>query len=148
MRILQSLLITAALLAAQNVVTKIGWSDLPAAVQAAAKKQKTPAGATVAYVKLVRAGAPYFEMKVNAADGRDQEILFRPDGSIAETEEAVALESVPAPARSAIEKAARNGKLLKVDRILRDGKVLFEGEILENGTKKKPIFDPAGRRIE
>jgi hypothetical protein len=121
---------------------------LPVAVQSAAKKQKTPRDAKVAYVKLVRAGVPYFEMKVDAGDGRDQEILFRSDGSIAETEEAVPIASVPAPVRAAIQQAARNGKLLKVDRILRDGKTFYEGEFMENGVKKKPIFNSAGEKVE
>jgi hypothetical protein len=148
MRYLSNFLTITALLAAQNVVTKIGWSDLPVAVQSAAKKQKTPRDAKVAYVKLVRAGVPYFEMKVDAGDGRDQEILFRSDGSIAETEEAVPIASVPAPVRAAIQQAARNGKLLKVDRILRDGKTFYEGEFMENGVKKKPIFNSAGEKVE
>ncbi|WP_321473152.1 PepSY-like domain-containing protein [uncultured Paludibaculum sp.] len=135
------------LLAAQSTVTPIEWTSLPAPVQSAAKKQEVPKGAKIKYVKLVRSGATFYEMKVDAADGRDLEILFRPDGAVAETEEAVPLSSIPAAVRAAIEKEARTGKLLKVDLLLRDGKTFYEGEILEQGTKKKPLFDPAGRRV-
>lgn len=136
------------LLTAQSVVTPIEWAALPAAVQAASKKQKTPAEAKVVWVKLVRSGTTYFEMKVDSHDGRDQEIVFRPNGSIAETEEAVPLASVPAPVRKAIEAEVGTGKIVKVDRLMRDGKVYYEGEIMENGVKKKPLFDPAGKRVE
>lgn len=136
------------LLAAQSTVTPIDWAALPAPVQAAARKQKTPSGAKVVYVKLLRSGVLFYEMKINAPNGHDQEILFRPDGVIAETEEAVSIQSIPAPVRAAIEKESRNGKIVKIDRLLRDGKVYYEGEYMENGVKKKPLFDPAGNRVE
>lgn len=147
MRQLIALLIPA-VLAAQTVVTPIDWAALPAPVQAAAKKQKTPAGAKVVYVKLVRSGTLFYEMKIDAADGRDQEILFRPDGVVAETEEAVSIQSIPAPARAAIQKEAGNRKIVKIDLLIRDGKTYYEGEYLENGVKKKALFDPGGKRVE
>jgi len=54
MRYLSNFLTITALLAAQNVVTKIGWSDLPVAVQSAAKKQKTPRDALQASADKAR----------------------------------------------------------------------------------------------
>lgn len=142
------LFIATVLFSAENTVSTIEWKDLPAAVQVAAKRQKTAPGDLISYVKLLRRGEVRFEMKVNRKDGRDREILFRPDGSVVEVEETVALDSVPEKVRSAIEQAARAGKLLKVDQIHRDRQTLYEGEILENGAKIKPIFDAAGRRVE
>ncbi len=139
--------VTAAIFAAKTA-TPIDAKELPPAVRKAADRQNAPSGANRSYEKIVIDGSTFYELKIKSANGHDQEILFRPDGSIAETEEEIDIARIPAAARSAIEKAARNGKLVKVDLIRRDGKELYEGEIRENGKKISPIFNAAGERID
>ena len=133
---------------AAKTATPIVLKDLPAPVRAAASQHHAPSGSIRSYEKIVIDGKPFYELKIKSPHGPAQEILFRPDGSVAETEEEIDLTRVPAAARTAIEQAARNGKLVKVDLIRRDGKELYEGEIRENGKKIAPVFDATGRKIE
>ena len=136
-------------LMAQSKVLPVDWDVLPEAVKVAAKKQKAPLEAKVVYVTVERTpNNLLYEMKIADAKGRDREILFRPDGTIVETEEALPLKDVPAAARAAIEKERGSAQLIKVDRVTREGKRFYEGEMIENGIKRRPLFDSKGNRVE
>lgn len=138
----------AAMIFAEKTVTSIEMKDLPTPVRTAAGKQNAPADTVRSYEKIVIDGSIFYELKLKSPNGRAQEILFRPDGSIAETEEEIDITRIPAAARMAIEQAARAGELIKVDLIRRDGKELYEGEIRKNGKKISPIFNSAGQQVE
>lgn len=138
----------AAVLFAAKTSSPVEWSALPPAVQTAAGKWQAPANAVRSYEKIIIDGETFFELKIKAPGGKAQEILFRPDGTVAETEEEIEMSRVPAPARAAIQKAAEGKTLVKVDVIRRNGKELYEGEIRDNGKKFAPVFDAAGKRVE
>lgn len=133
---------------AAKTSTAVEWNALPPAVQAAAGKWPAPANAARSYEKIIIDGATFFELKIKTPGGEAQEILFRPDGTVAETEEEIEMSRVPAPARVAIQKAAEGKTLVKVDVIRRNGKELYEGEIRDNGKKFAPVFDAAGKRVD
>lgn len=133
---------------AAKTATPIELKDLPAAVRKAASEQESSSDAGRSYEKIIIDGSTFYELKITAPGGRAQEILFRPDGSIAETEEEIDILRIPAAARAAIEHAARSGKLIKVDLIRRNGEELYEGEIRENGKKFAPVFNADGKRVE
>jgi uncharacterized membrane protein YkoI len=121
--------------------------DLPAAVRSAAAKQKGKPSTERSCEKISDEGKTLYEVKITTTAGKMREIVFRPDGTIAELEDEGDLESIPAAARAAIQKAASSGQLYKVDLIRRGSDVLYEGEYREGGTKKKIIVDATGRMI-
>jgi hypothetical protein len=126
---------------------KIECRDLPAPVRTAAAKQKTKQGTTPSCEKLTDNGQTLYELKVVVESGRMREIVYHPDGKLAEFEEESRLSEIPADARAGIEKAVASGELLKVDIIHRDRTILYEGEYRLEGAKKKVIVDAAGRIV-
>lgn len=95
--------------------TKI--EDLPAPVRRAVTLQSR--GATI--LELSRDsehGTTVYEVELDIK-GHTKDISIAPDGKIVAVKEEVLLESIPAAARAAIEKAAGNGKIVRVETVTR-----------------------------
>jgi hypothetical protein len=85
--------------------TRVKPSDLPAAVQAAMKNQI--GGATIVGAsKELEHGRMTYEVETKL-NGKGRDLTFAENGSLLEVEQEVSLESIPAPAREAIEKRER-----------------------------------------
>src|SRR5438046_2907261 len=125
-------------------VTTITEKDLPSTVRQASKRD-TPKGAKViGFEKLTEKGETFFEVKIEV-NGKDQELLYRADGTLYLREEETEIDQIPSGARAAIQKAATGGRIRKVDVIRKSGLVLYEGELLIDGQKSKVIFDAQGK---
>jgi len=138
------LILCACVAAEAKTAEKMECRDVPAPVRTAAAKEKAKWGTEASCEKITDNGAVFYEVKITAESGKMREIVFRPDGQVAEFEEESQLAGIPSAARAAIEKAVASGELLKVDVIHRGRALLYEGEYRQAGTKKKVIVDGAG----
>ena len=138
-------LVVAGLLFAADKETKVKMQDLPAAVQAAVKEQSK--GATLrGLTKEVENGKTLYEAELRV-DGHGKDVTFDADGKIVSVEEEVALESIPAAAREAIQKAVGKGKLLMLELVTEGGSVFYEAHIRSGGKTSEVKVDASGKTV-
>jgi uncharacterized membrane protein YkoI len=113
---------------AQDSEKPVKMKDLPKPVQKTVKEQSK--GATVRGLsKEMDQGKTYYEVELNVK-GHTKDVLIDPTGAVVETEEEVALDSVPAVVKAEFEKHAGNGKIQVVESITKDGAVVaYEAHI-------------------
>jgi uncharacterized membrane protein YkoI len=125
---------------------KIKLEDMPPAVQQAVKEQSQ--GATVrGYSKEVEKGKTSYEAELTV-NGHAKDISFDASGKVVAVEEEVPLESIPAPSREAIQKAAGTGKIKKVDAVTEKGAVSYEAAIARGGKNSEVRVDAAGKILK
>lgn len=125
---------------------KIQRTDLPSAVDNAVAEQST--GATIkGYSEEKENGQTYYEAEMTV-NGHSKDVLFDSNGSIVEVEEWVAVESLPADIRSALQAKAGDGKIAKVETIKKKGKlVAYEAKVMTNGKKSEIQVGPDGKPL-
>jgi uncharacterized membrane protein YkoI len=125
---------------------KVKLQDMPLAVQQAVKEESK--GATVrGYSKEVEDGKTSYEAELTI-NGRAKDISFGADGKVLAVEEVVSLESVPGPARAAIQKAVGTGKLKKVESVMERGTTNYEAAITKGGKNSEVKVDSAGKAVK
>ena len=86
------------------------------------------------------------ETKVN---GKSRDVSIAEDGRIISTEDVVSLNSIPAPARAAIEKEAAGGKITVVEKVTTGPDVKYEASIMpKSGNKKEIAFTADGSLVK
>jgi len=125
---------------------KINRSDLPPAVEKTVAAQS--AGATInGFSQEKEHGKVFYEAEMTV-NGHSKDILIAADGSIAEVEEQVALDSLPADVRAGLQSKAGSGKILKVESIAKHDKlVAYEAKVYKNGKKSEVQVGPNGRPL-
>lgn len=115
----------------------IRLEDAPPAVQKTV--QGISQGATLRGLTMEREeGKTTYEAELEV-NGHGRDVSMDDSGAVLEVEEEVTLDSLPAGARSAVEKAAAAGKILKLESITRgDAVVAYEAQI-KKGVKKSEI---------
>jgi uncharacterized membrane protein YkoI len=122
---------------------KISAKDLPSAVAKAVQEETK--GATIkGYSKEVENGKTMYEVETTM-NGHARDLLFDAAGALVTTEEAVTLDSVPAPVKAAFE---AKGNVLLVETVTTAGKVTYEAQIEKNGKKSEVTADAAGKPIK
>ncbi len=125
---------------------RVELSELPVPVQHTIAKES--AGGTVRAVsEETKNGELYYEAELNLR-GHAKDMLFDRNGAIVEVEEEIALESVSDAARLKLIAEAGHGKIVRVESILRAGRLVgYEAEV-ETGAKKAEIqVSPEGQLI-
>ncbi len=126
--------------------TKIARKDLPAPVQKAVDEQSK--GAVIrGFAKEVENGKTEYEAELTI-NGHGKDISFDSAGNIVAVEEEVKLESLPAAARAAVQKAAEGGKLRKVESVTEGGKSFYEASIRKGGKSSEVQVDKDGAKIK
>jgi uncharacterized membrane protein YkoI len=124
---------------------KISLKDMPPAVQQAVMEQSK--GATVrGYAKEVEDGTTSYEAELTV-NGRAKDISFGADGKVLAVEEVVTVESIPAPARAAIQKAVGTGELNQVESVTERGTTNYEAAITRGGKKSEVKVDATGKAV-
>lgn len=125
---------------------KIEMKDLPPAVQQAVQQQSK--GATVrGLTKEVEHGKTEYEAELTV-NGHGKDVSFDPLGKVIGVEEEVPIASIPEAARKAIQKAAGDGKVNKVEQVTEGGKTFYEAS-LRKGSKNSEIqVDSTGKRVK
>jgi uncharacterized membrane protein YkoI len=146
---LASVCLTAALLAMANISIaedQIKKSDLPPAVQKTADAQST--GATVlGYAKDVEHGRVEYEVQLMVGD-HTKDVTIDPQGGILEIEEQVAPEALPANVFHGLSARARKGRLVKVESLTRQGRIVaYEAEVITGGKHSEIQVGPDGEKL-
>jgi uncharacterized membrane protein YkoI len=122
---------------------KVEMKDLPAVVQKAVQEQTK--GLTVkGLAKEVEDGKTFYEAETTV-NGHAKDFLFDTAGKLVEIEEEVALDSVPAAVKTALE---AEGKIVLVETVTKGKKVTYEGTVEKNGKKSEIALDATGKKIK
>ena len=132
--------------AAMGAEKKVKLQDLPPAVQQAVKDQ-TKNATLVGLSQEVENGKTVYEAETKV-NGHGRDMIIDGSGAILEVEEEVALESIPAAARAAIEKQAAGGKIAKVETVTKGKTVTYEAGVTKNGKKSEVSFTADGAPVK
>jgi uncharacterized membrane protein YkoI len=114
---------------------KVALKDLPAAAQKAVQdlikgaelkglSQEEENGKTVYEVETIK-------------NGKSRDAVIDATGAILELEEETTLNEIPGPSKAAIEKAAANGKVAKVEVVTKGNSKTYEAAITKAGKKSE-----------
>ena len=113
----------------------VKMKDLPPAVQRTVQEQSK--GATLRGLSTeVEHGKTIYEVEMTV-NGRGKDVSMDASGTVIEVEEEVALGSIPAAARTAIEKAAAGGKIAKVEKVTRGKEIAYEAALRKYGKRSE-----------
>jgi hypothetical protein len=116
---------------------RIRREDLPPAVEKTVAEQGK--GATIkGFSKEVEHGKTYYEAELTVA-GHGRDISMAENGNIVEIEEEVALDSVPPAVHEALVEAAGSGRLIKVESLSKNGKLVAYEAVVRSGTKQHEV---------
>ena len=145
MRMLASAALTLAV-AASAVATQpaILVKDLPPAVQKAVRDQESK-GATIKKISAEKEhGKTVYEVET-IVDGHTRDLIVDGTGRIVESEEAISIDAVPAPVRTALQAA---GRILTLETVTKGARVTYKAQIEKNGKKSEIVLDAAGKRTK
>ena len=131
---------------AQNTERPIKMKDLPAAVQKTVREQSQ--GATVrGLAEEVKDGQTFYEVSLRVK-GHLKDVLMDTNGNVVETEEQVALASLPPAATAEIVKQAGKGKILLVESITKNNAIMaYEAHVKTAGKISEIKVDPDGKPL-
>lgn len=124
--------------------TKVHMKDLPTPVQKTVEEQ-TKNAELKGLSKEIEHGKTFYEAET-MINGKSRDVLIDPTGAVVEIEEAVALDSVPGPAKAAIEKYAQGGKILKVESVTHGSAVSYEATISKGGKRSEFAVEADGTK--
>jgi uncharacterized membrane protein YkoI len=136
-----ALLLGASTLAAAE--RKITAKDLPPAVLKAVQEE-TKGAIIKGYSKEVEHGKTMYEVET-LVNGHARDLLFDSTGTLVTAEEAVTLDSVPAPVKAAFRAM---GNVLRVETVTTGGRVTYEAQIEKHGKKSEVVVDAAGTPVK
>lgn len=123
--------------------SKVPCDTLPAAVLHQAKMETEDATIT-GCVKDRENGKLTYEVET-LKDGMSKDIALDASGKVLEVEQEVTGASLPPAVSSAIEKAARGGKVGKIESVTRGGVIAsYETTIVKQGHRRELAFSPQG----
>jgi len=120
--------------------------ELPATVQAAFRSAYPQA--TIKKVSTeTEDGQSCFE--VESLDGTTaRNLIYRPDGTVVETEEAIAASDLPAAVQKAITTAHPSARILKAEKVMRADTLRFSVRVQVGRKRHQLVYDPNGTRIK
>ncbi len=118
--------------------------QLPPAVRQTAAEQSKGA-AVRGYTKEVENGQTRYEV-ATVKDGKTRDVEMDANGNVTEVEQEVSLDSIPAAARTALQKAAGSGKITKVESVTSGSKVNYEATIHTGKRHSEIQVDSNGQR--
>ncbi len=125
---------------------KIKREELPAAVEKTVAEQAKGA-AIRGFSKEIEKGKTYYEVELTV-NGHGKDVSMDENGTIVEVEEEVPLNSLSAPVRAGLEKAAGAGRITKVESLTKGGKLVAYEAIANTGGKRSEIqVGPDGKRL-
>lgn len=139
-------LATAFAASAQEQEKKIQRSELPPAVEKTVQHESQ--GATVkGFSKESENGQTYYEAEM-VVNGRTKDVLIDSNGQVAETEEQVNFDALPAEVRAGLQAKAGEGKIAKVESITKKGKLVAYEAKVRGGKQKEIQVGPDGKPLD
>lgn len=146
MKLMQRLAFSAAMaLAAYGTSAaekKVQLKDLPPAVQKTVQEE-TKKAKLVGLAQEEEDGKTVYEAETKI-DGRTRDLIIDAAGKVIEVEEEVAIGSIPAGARAAIEKATAGNKIERVESVTKGGTTDYEASFTRNGKKSEVVVTSDG----
>lgn len=141
-----ALSVLALVLTASAQEKKIERAALPAAVEKAVQNETK--GATIkGFAEEREQGKTFYEVET-IVGGRTRDILFAHDGTVAEVEQEVALDSLPSNVQAGLRRKAAGKNIDKVESLTRKGRlVAYEGHIVRNGRPAEIQVGPDGGNL-
>jgi len=135
------------LIFAQEQEKKISRSDLPPAVEKTVAEQSK--GATIrGFSQEKENGQTFYEAELMVS-GHSKDVLVDVNGRVVEVEEQVPTESLPSAVHLALQAKAGSGKLIKVEKLTKNDKlVAYEAKVLTNGKKSEVQVGPNGETLD
>lgn len=135
------------LVPAQDQEKKIKRSDLPPAVEKAVVEQSQ--GATIhGFSQEKENGQTLYEAEL-MVNGHSKDVLMDVNGAVVEVEEQIPTESLSPAVRDGLQAKAGNGKIIKVETLTKNGKlVAYEAKVLTNGKKSEVQVGPEGKPLD
>lgn len=125
---------------------KIERSALPPTVEKAVQAE-TKDAAIKGFAEEREHGKTFYEVET-VINGHTRDILFTSDGKIAEVEEEVAFDSLPANVQTGLKKKASGATIEKVESLSRKGQlVAYEGQIRRNSKSAEIQVGPQGENL-
>jgi hypothetical protein len=132
--------------AVQSQEKKIKREELPTAVERTVAEQAKGA-AIRGFSKEIEKGKTYYEVELTV-NGHGKDVSMDENGTIVEVEEVVPLNSLSAPVRAGLEKAAGAGRITKVESLTKGGKLVAYEAVVKTGGKRSEIqVGPDGKRL-
>lgn len=126
---------------------KVKMDDLPAPV----RKTVEDLGKSSTIIRLakeVEDGKTMYEAETKV-NGKTHDVTIDAEGKIVMTEDEVAIDSIPAAARAAIDKEAVGGKITLVEKVSKGSNVKYEAAIMPKSGKKKEVsFSAEGAAVK
>jgi len=137
----------ASTLFAQEQEKKIQRSELPAAVEKTVAEQSK--GATIkGFSQEKENGQTYYEAEM-MVNGHSKDVLIDANGNIAEVEEQVSLDSLPAAVKGGLQSKAGNGTITKVESLTKHDKlVAYEAQVKTAGKRSEIQVGPDGKPLD
>lgn len=125
---------------------KIERKDLPPAVEKTVESQAQ--GATIrGFSQEQENGQTNYEAELTV-NGHRKDVVIDANGNVAEVEEQVALNSLPAAVKSGLQAKAGSGKIVKVESLTKHDKlVAYEAVVQTAGRKNEIQVDPNGKPL-
>jgi hypothetical protein len=126
---------------------QIKRADLPPAVEKTVVAES--AGATIKGFSIEKEkGETFYEAEMTIS-GHSKDVLISASGAVVEVEEEVALDKLPAEVKAGLEAKAGKGKILKVESLTKQGKlVAYEAKVLTSGKKAEVQVGPDGKQLD
>jgi hypothetical protein len=135
------------LVVADDQEKKIQRADLPPAVEKTVAAQSQ--GATIrGFSTEVEKGQTFYEAEMTVS-GHSKDVLIAANGDVAEVEEQVALDSLPAAVTDGLKAKAGKGTILKVESLTKHDQLVAYDAVVKIGTKKSEIqVGPDGKPLD
>jgi len=131
----------------QEQEKKISRSDLPPAVEKTLAEQ-TQGAKIRGFSEEKENGQTFYEAEL-LVDGHSKDILVDENGTVVEVEEQVLIESLAPAVRDGLQAKAGNGKLVKVEKVTKKGKlVAYEAKVVTNGKRSEVQVGPEGKPLD
>jgi hypothetical protein len=126
---------------------KIKRSDLPPAVEKAVSEVSK--GATIkGFSEETEKGKTTYEIEM-VVNGHTKDVELEPSGAIVEVEEEISLDALSAGAKAGLTAKAAGGKILKVESLTKNGKlVAYEAKVETAGKKREIQVGPDGKPLD
>jgi uncharacterized membrane protein YkoI len=126
---------------------KIQRADLPPAVEETVATQTR--GATIKGFSQEKENGQTFYEAETTVNGHSKDITIDANGAVAEIEEQVALDSLPAAVKAGLQAKAGDGKIVKVESLTKHDKlVAYEAKVQTSGKKKEIQVGPDGKPLD
>ena len=133
-------------LSASAQETKISEKDVPQAV-IAAFKSAYPNATVRGYAKEKEHGKLFYE--IESKDGATmRDLLYNPDGTVAEIEETVAVTDLPAEAQQAIKSKYPKAVVTKAEKVTEGDKIKYEVSARSGKKRISLSFDADGKLLK